>query len=144
MEDLRKTSSRTTEADITKVVAYFLMQDGYSLKAEVPSLGQSVDLVAMQGNELMFIEVKKSDWRRALRQCKAHHMVADFICVAVGQVNVSKSLLREAEQLGYGIIHYSPVQEKCTWIAQPSRLFDFWEPERLRIESRINNIPEYA
>lgn len=137
-------ASPQTEAELTQVVAEFLTREGFVVRAEVPNLGQSVDLVATHEHTLMLVEVKKSNWRRALKQCRAHHMVADYICIAIGQSKVSLSLQKEAELKGYGIIHCSPHAVTCSWIASPTRLFDFWNPERNRITTRLENIPTYA
>lgn len=137
-------ASQQSEAFVTINVANFLGAQGYSIWLEVPNLGQSADLVAGLEEDLTFVEVKKKDWRRALRQCRAHHMVADYVCIAIAQTRLSETFLLEAKRLGYGVIHFDPKGHLCRWIERPTRLQEYWKPERTRLISRIKEIPRYA
>lgn len=119
----------------------FLSDDGYSVRLEVPNMGQSADVVATKNRWVMFVEAKLDNWRRALAQCTAHEQVADFVCVAIGTVSVSDDLKREAAARGYGVIHWSPKGGEFVWVLEPKRNVDVWKPQRERLARDLRRIP---
>lgn len=136
-----KTSTNlgVTEQDIVNGVVRLLADSGYRVRTEVPNMGQSADLVATRGRWVTFIEAKKHDWRRALKQCRAHEQVADFICIAVGTKNISTALTDEALSAGYGVIHCEDPSQ-CRWVVQPQRNLHFWRPQRARLSKALRVI----
>jgi len=121
----------------------FLADEGYRIRLEVPNMGQSADLVASRSRWLTFVEAKRHDWRRALRQCRAHEAVADYICVAISLRSVSNALLQEAKDVGYGLIRYDLASQTCEWMLQPSRNTKVWLPQRRRLMAAMKVI-DYA
>jgi hypothetical protein len=119
----------------------FLSDDGYSVRLEVPNMGQSADVVATKNRWVMFVEAKLDNWRRALAQCTAHEQVADYVCIAIGSVSVSDDLKREAAARGYGVIHWSPKGGVCAWVLEPKRNVDVWKPQRERLARDLRRIP---
>lgn len=118
------------ESKIVEAVTGFLASDGYRVRHEVPNMGQTADIVATKGRWVTLIEAKKSSWRRALDQCRAHHVVADYICVAIGTASVSDDLLDESDRQGYGVIHYDPQTGDCNWACRPRRNDGVWSAQR--------------
>jgi hypothetical protein len=125
---------------IGRIVALFGRRSGYRIVREVPNMGQSVDIVAAYRNCLVAIEVKRSDWQRALNQCSAHRAVADFICIAIGTKTVSAALQKEATRLNYGIIHCPPGENLCTWAARPKKNPRVWKPQQDLFKRRVLEI----
>ena len=120
----------STERALVKVVIGFLRQDEYRVRLEVPSMGQSVDIVASKGRYLTFLEAKMSDWRRALNQCRAHTLIADYICLAMARPSAPPALVSEAKSLGYGLILCDPVIAACHWEIRPRINEEIWLPQR--------------
>jgi hypothetical protein len=123
----------TAEQHLVDHVARLLRSDGYRVRREVPSLGQSADLVGTKNRWVTFVEAKMRDWRRALQQCRGHEQVADYICIAVATVRRPDALVEIAKRRGYGIIHCQPKSGRCAWILPPARNQVVWRPQRLEL-----------
>lgn len=102
-------------------------------------MGQSADVVATLGRWVTFIEAKKHDWRRALKQCRAHEQVADFICIALGTRGISDACRDQARTAGYGVIHCEN-GERCEWVLPPQRNTGLWQPQRQRLSEVLRGI----
>lgn len=126
----------TPESELVAGVACFLLNQGYNVRSEVPSLGQSADLVATKGRWVTFIEVKVKDWRRALEQCRAHSLVADFVCIALGTKVVSDSAKEKAAEFGIGLIHVANCGS-CEWVLRPSVNSSVWKPQRKQLSKTL-------
>lgn len=119
-----------TETELVDKLTLFMAAEGYRVRIEVANMGQSADIVATKGRWVTAVEAKLQDWRRALIQCRAHEQVADYICIAIGSANVSDLLLREAEELGYGVIHFDAAQRRFGWVLNPKVNRNVWRPQR--------------
>jgi hypothetical protein len=122
--------SHISEAELVGCLTAWLVASGYRVKHEVANMGQSVDVVAVKGRWVTVFEAKRADWRRALRQCEAHEVVADFVCLAVGSVGIKEGLRMEVEKRGYGLVHFSPANQELQWICKPQRNDKVWSPQR--------------
>ena len=133
------------EHKIVLKLTKFLKTEHYNVRLEVPNLGQSVDLAATRGRWITLIEVKIHDWRTAIKQCRAHEHVADFVCIAVGTKNISKEAVREIKKPGYGLIHYREKdgKDEFNWVLQPARNRLLWRPQRKKLSLALREI-EYA
>src|SRR5205807_2476249 len=131
---------RQSEACLVKHVAAFLRHGGYEVCLEIPNMGQSVDIVAAKGRFVTCIEAKISNWRRALRQCLAHELVADYICIAFEGTIVSAKLKRDTAALGYGLIWRFPGTSRCEWAVTPSRNRNVWGPQRTKLVADLRSV----
>jgi len=129
-----------TEQEVVSGVVQLLKNAGYRIRIEVPSLGQSADMVATRSRWVTFIEAKTRDWRKALTQCEAHKNVADYIAVAVATVNPPTALLDIANERGYGVIHCQPRSGRTDWLLTPRRNDELWRPQRLELSKALRNI----
>lgn len=121
------------ESDMVRLLARTLSNDGYRVRTEVPNMGQSADIIATRSRWVTAIEAKLTDWRRALEQCRAHELVADFVCIAIGTVSVPDELIRAVHECGYGLLHCPPSSSACVWVVRPGRNKSVWGPERTRL-----------
>lgn len=128
---------RISERDLADRVANFLVRAGGQVFAEVASLGQSADLVWIRHDEITFVEVKVNATRRAIEQCRAHELVADYICVATANKSVSQDNLSIVRELGYGLISCQLESGECGWLIEPRRLQKFWVPIRQKVITRL-------
>ncbi|KKL84560.1 hypothetical protein LCGC14_1963540 [marine sediment metagenome] len=129
-----------TEAMVVDVLCAFLAKEGYRVRTEVPNMGQSMDVGATRNRWFTAIEAKLRDWRSAFGQCRAHELVADFICVAVGTKSVSPLLLQEATSKGYGVIHVNLATGQCSWAERPQRNERVWSAQRRRLSANLRGI----
>jgi len=125
---------------IVKRIETFLRKNDYSTIIEVPNMGQSVDIVAQKGRWLSFIEVKLSNWSRALIQSQRHELVADFIIIAVASKSVSMGLMIAAEEKGYGVIHFNRESNRCTIAIKPRLNKKSWPPQKRILLEKLNKI----
>lgn len=135
--DNHRRFARRSEAELIVRVVRLFAHAGYQISREVPNMGQSVDIVAQTRKYVIAIEVKRSDWKRALDQCRAHRSVADFICIAIGTSRISSQLFETATRLNYGVIHCPPGTTECVWITRPKRNHRVWQPQREFFRRRI-------
>jgi hypothetical protein len=130
----------TSEADLVELLQKFLEDQRYVTEIEVPNMGQYTDIVAERNKKLLFIEAKTHDWKRGLSQCIAHETVADFICLAVGMVNIPDLLRETIKDKGYGLIHCDPYSKECSWELRPKKNKKIWDPQRRVFISHLRNI----
>lgn len=136
------TSILVKESELVEDLTSFLSEQGYKIRTEVPSLGQSADVVATRGRWVTFIEVKVRDWQRAFQQCSAHLLVADYICIALGTKNISEAVRQGAIDRGIGLIHVS-TNSQCMWVVRPTLNAAIWKPQRKRL-SQTMRIVQHA
>ena len=131
-----------SEKSLVDQLVGFLAFEGYQVRTEVPSLGQSIDLVATKGKWLTAVEAKINDWRRALIQCRAHELVADYICIAIATKNISIELRTAVDAAGYGLIHLNRAGT-FEWVIRPKRNYRVWSAQRAVIGNHMKSI-DYA
>lgn len=119
-----------SEADLVARLTAWLMADGYRVRTEVANMGQSADVVALRGRWATIIEAKLKDWRRAVEQCQAHEVIADYVCIAIALVTVPDGLVAVAQTRGYGIIHFDGAANAFCWAVLPRRNRKIWAPQR--------------
>lgn len=129
-----------SESDVVDAVICALIEQGYRVRTEVPNMGQSADIMATKNRWLTAIEAKTKDWRKALLQCRAHELVADYICIAVGTVGVSEPLKRAVREAGYGLIHSPPGSSGCEWAVRPTKNRAVWAPQRAQLARMMRAI----
>ncbi len=130
----------TTEQQLVAGLAGYLTRHGYRVWTEVPNMGQSADLVAARGKWVTFIEAKVHDWGRALRQSRAHELVADYICIAVLRERASERLRTGARARGYGLLICSPKSGTFSWVERPMRNIAVWRPQRRILAKSLREI----
>ena len=129
-----------SEFEMVTAIVQFLKKDKYEVFIEVPSMGQSVDIVAKRGRYLSFIEAKIVSWKRGLEQCNPHQIVADYVYIAIATKKISDTLYNQAKDLGYGIIHYDIKTESVDSILKPKLNKHIWPPQRQHLNSKIKEI----
>ncbi len=128
-----------SEQDLVNDLIQFLAEEGYRVRAEVPNLGQSADLVATKGRWVTFIEVKVKNWRKAIDQCRAHALVADYICIALGTKNISETALAVCAKHNLGLIHIHQ-DGQCAWALVPKKNQAIWLPQRRKLAKELRAI----
>lgn len=101
---------------------------------EAASMGRSVDLAFLHGEEVWTVEFKKRDWRRALAQARDHMLAADYAYICLPEGEPSDAFVEAAREMGVGILGFewdgdwpfnviAPAQRsQDTWIVARERL----------------------
>ena len=84
------------ELELIKPVSDSFKKQGYSIKREIRIGFCRADLVAFNKNEVIAIELKINDWKKAVVQAKNYQLSADYVYLAVPLFKVYK-ILRKAE-----------------------------------------------
>ncbi len=121
-------------------IIFNTLKDKYPIVLkEVPILSRSVDLVFVNDEEeVVSIEIKLHDWRKALQQAKDHQLVVDrsYICIPDKKRGISTKLLASLRNTGIGLYIYKEVDNQIVFEeaekAQKSSFF--WKPSRERLD----------
>jgi hypothetical protein len=75
---------------------------------EVPVLGRCVDIAYFfeVEEELITVEFKLRNWKRALRQAKDHMLAADYAYICMPQRAISETMKFFLEEAGVGLFFY--------------------------------------
>lgn len=104
---------------------------------EVPNMGQSVDVVVDSEGFLTFIEVKIKNWTKAIEQCIAHEIVADYIYIAIATKSIPENFVNEAKTKGYGILHYNWDYQCWEHSLKSKKNSNIWMPQRQILNSKL-------
>jgi hypothetical protein len=129
-----------SEFDFVNCLIDFFTTANYKVWLEVPNMGQSADIVLSKDMKLSFVEAKIKNWDRALKQCKAHELVADYIYIAIATKSISEDLLNKAQQKGYGIIHFDWLSGNCILKLEAKENTKIWEPQRTILKSNLKKL----
>ncbi|MBX3728537.1 MAG: hypothetical protein KF858_05065 [Candidatus Sumerlaeia bacterium] len=137
-----KQAGPLTELDLVCSLVPFLVDEGYDVKLEVSNMGQSIDLVGLRGNNrwLTAIEVKRTNWKRALEQCQAHALVCDYIAIALALKGVPKQLSHELNHNGWGLLLFNHDARTWDWTIRPVVNRRVWKPQRTRFLMNLREI----
>jgi hypothetical protein len=129
-----------TESRLVMSVAEHLFEEGYRVRLEVSNMGQSIDVVATKNRWITAIEAKRRDWRRALQQCRAHVLVADYVAIALAQRSVPAELSQILHADGWGLLLYDSTQGEWRWEIRPRKNERVWQPQRRRFSDNMRKV----
>lgn len=88
----------TEEEDLRAPVRAFLEDRGYEVRDEVWINGRIADLYAYRGDdEPVAVELKLTDWKKAVRQAQAYQLGAVYTYVALPVLHVSTVMRRSRD-----------------------------------------------
>ncbi|MFW9972061.1 MAG: hypothetical protein ACFFDF_17865, partial [Candidatus Odinarchaeota archaeon] len=86
------------------LLAQLLKTDEKKVILEAPFKHKRVDIVTFQGNKIISIEVKISNFSRLLYQAAQNLVFSDFSFIAIPEKNYNKRIFKRAKELALGII----------------------------------------
>jgi hypothetical protein len=104
-----------TEKEMVHNCYSFFKDKGYLVAKEVPFLQRSIDLVYKnEENDLVAIEFKLHDWKRAMKQAKTHFYGTKkvYVCLPKPKRNISDNLLNLLENIPLGLMIYDLNEEE--------------------------------
>lgn len=93
------------EKEIVPKVKKFFGKRGYKTYREVRIKRRRMDLVCLEGNELVAIEVKVKNWKRALQQAVVYRLCADKVWVSIWHKNVHNIEKGLFDKYGIGVLN---------------------------------------
>ncbi len=82
------------EHELRPPVTHYFQQQGYQVFSEIRIGYCRADLIALNNTHVIAVELKLSDWKKALIQLKNYQLGADYVYLAVPLMNIY-SLLRK-------------------------------------------------
>lgn len=95
------------ESQLLKPVARFAQQQGFCLQEhEVPFYEYRIDLYGFcaHNDATVAIELKLTDWRRALEQALLYQLCSDYVYIAMPERSAVKVDTEELRRQGIGLI----------------------------------------
>ena len=108
MTKLRRIGTKfCRESQLLKPVAKFAQQEGFCLQEhELPFYEYRIDLYGFcaHENSTIAVELKLTDWRRALEQAMLYQLCSDYVYIAMPERSVGKVDTAELMSQGIGLI----------------------------------------
>lgn len=109
-----------TENDLANAVEKHLLCEGWTVFREVPLLARCVDMIALSGaDEIMAIEFKLDNWRRAIAQARDHTIACDSVVICMPTRRNSDAMLRALDEEGIGLFSYCQEDDALDRILMP-------------------------
>lgn len=119
------------ESQILKFTKKKLKEKGKHVFVQVPFLSRCIDMVILDGDQIISIEFKLHDWRKAIIQSEDHLLGVNkaYICLP-GREKISKKFKAHLDQNGIGLYFFYRSEEPLKEVvsAQESQLI--WPTSR--------------
>jgi hypothetical protein len=99
------------------------LMEGYEVFKEVPLYNRSIHAVLLKGEELITVEFKIKDWRRAVRQIKTHLLAADYSYLCMPEKKIPAELIDILSKIGAGLWLFNIDDKKIIEQLAPKRSF---------------------
>jgi hypothetical protein len=86
------------ELELIKPVSDFFKKQGYKVKHEIKIGFCRADLLAFKDDEVVAVELKLKDWKKAVVQAKNYKLAVDYVYLVVPLFRVY-NILRKAEHI---------------------------------------------
>jgi hypothetical protein len=94
------------ERKLVRNIVRYLTKKGYRTAVEVPFLSRSIDIVyRTRTGEIVAIEVKMTDWKRALNQAKYCLLGASRVYICLPERTLMENTRSKIRSMGIGLIH---------------------------------------
>lgn len=103
------------EERLRKPVHKFLESENYTVFDEVRLFSRRIDIIAKRRSNLVAVELKVRDWRKAIRQACLNLRVSDFSFIALPELALSRAseiVRSEAHHWGIGLLSVNGTARK--------------------------------
>lgn len=127
-----------SELQMQQKIAELLRSGGFSVYLEVPFLSRSIDIVAIKDGKIVAIELKLSDWRKAIMQSSDHLHGADqsFVCLP-RKTRINDEMIEMVLDRGLGLMFYDEEENSVEEILAAQESEIVWPPAREWLTSAI-------
>jgi len=99
------------------------LREGYEIFMEVPLYNRSIDAVLLKGKELITVEFKVRDWRRAVRQVRTHLLAADYSYICMPEKKIPGEFIEILSKIGAGLWLFNIEEKRITEPLAPKHSF---------------------
>lgn len=120
-----------SELEMQQEIAELLRKRGFDVYLEVPFLSRSIDIVAVKNGKILAVELKLSDWRKAIAQSADHLHGADqsFICLP-RKTRINDEMIDMVLANGIGLMFYDREENEVEEVLPASDSELVWPPAR--------------
>ena len=112
------------ELELFKPVCDYFKKKGYKVRREIKIGFHRADLVAFKNDEVLAVELKLRDWKKAIIQTKNYQLGSDYVYIAVPLLK-SYNILRKAEHIfkkeGIGLLVVNEKNSNVSVIIKPKQ-----------------------
>ena len=132
------------ENELEKAAIPFLKQNQFHFTWQVPLHNRNIDLAALdQNGNVIGIEFKLRNWKRALKQAVTNSNAFDYIYICVPGGRYLAKLEEHAIDLGVGVLIYDSDNNTIKIRVPAQKIERQWKPNvefiRKYIEERVGN-----
>ena len=110
------------ELELFKPVYDYFKKNGFKVRGEIKIGFHRADLVAFKDEEVIAVELKLRDWKKAIIQAKNYQFGSDLVYIAV-PLQKSYNILRKAEHIfkkeGIGLLVVNEKDSRVEEIIRP-------------------------
>jgi len=126
------------EYQLEEATVDFLSRKTFKYSWQVPLHNRVIDLAAIDKNDqLIGIEYKLKNWKRALRQAALNSNSFDYVYVCLPRGKYIEELKRSARTLGIGVMIYDEDKEEIKIELYAEKIKRQWEPNLQYIREYI-------
>jgi len=131
----------SSESRLEDLVQAHLNASGYSTRCQVPLHNRIVDLVARDdAGNIVAVEVKLKQWKRAVRQATASRNSFDFVYVCMPAGPYVEALKNAASLEGVGVMLLDPETLEVRTVLQPEKPKHQWKPNVARMRAAVAGV----
>jgi len=112
------------EIELINPVIKYLKNKGYNVKKEVRIGYCRADIVGFKKNEVISIELKLNNWKKAIVQAKNYQFGSDYVYIAFPQKKI-QNIIRKAELIlkneGIGLLAINEKNSKVKTIIKSKK-----------------------
>ena len=137
------------EIELIKPIENYLKKEGYHIKREIKIGFCRADIVGFKENNVLSVELKLNNWKKAIKQAKNYQLGSDFvyICFPLQKIH---NILRKAELIlkneGIGLLSINEKTGKVDVIIKAEKSnrmicrLDFHKYKRTRRDSNPRSL----
>jgi len=92
------------ERDLYPPILLYLRENGFNYYEEVKFLTRQIDIIGKKEKKIIAIEIKVSNWQRALQQALTCRLCADESYIAISEKYSHRVKLELLKEYGIGLI----------------------------------------
>ena len=126
---------------VNKVQDY-LKSKGIKVVKEVPFMQQSIDLVYIKKNQLIAMEFKVDNWKRAIEQASSHFLGTNevYICIPKPKKGIPEKLSKAMEKTDVGLVFFDENSDDVIQTIYPAKHNrKVWKVGKVWLNEAFNN-----
>ena len=130
------------EIEMVNKVQDYLKSKGIKVVTEVPFMQQSIDLVYIKKNQLIAMEFKVDNWKRAIEQASSHFLGTNevYICIPKPKKGIPEKLSKAMEKTDVGLVFFDENSDDVIQTIYPAKHNrKVWKVGKVWLNEAFNN-----